>query len=473
MSEKLTDDTIIQALTGQIQKACEYQQELSEKRRVFYKTYRGDPYPTDSSLDGWAKTVHPTAFNTVEWIKPYLFEIFTGDFFSFEGKNDQVASTLKEYVRQKLFVEQDGEEKIDDFLHYCLTSHYGIFKVYHKDDYRDRKKTFDLLHEEEMAQLITLDDVEVTGYDETEIIDPATGNATRVYENVKVKWKETTYKGPWLEVLHPSELYELPGYSNTADCPFVAHVTRRTLDYVKRREVEGVYRKGTYTKAKDMLENRYGTEDTEAELDAVFESDDLSTPDILSYTMPTNLGNNEVLVCEIYCKLDIDGDGFTEPCIVTLIDWKVVAREPIENPYRTPPFVKGMIYREPHKQVGRPIPDLMDPWQRVNTNMLRALQNAAALSTRRGFMTNDPMAKKALERWSPGTVAHLSNITDLSVKQIDFGAPNQFILKTVEYINAEAQKAGGVNESMMGLDREAMNHTARGMAMKLTASQAR
>lgn len=471
---KIRDDDIIKALTPQIEAATKYQRELSAKREEFYKTYRGMPYKSGESKK-WATTVHPTAFNTVEWIKPYLFEVFTGDFFSFQNQDQQLAERVKEYVRFKLFVQQDGEEKIDDFLHYALTTHYGIFKVYQKEEKEVRQKNFsEPLSPEQFAQLATLPEVTIMDYREEREPNPENTEGVSVsYSGVKIRWEEVIYVGPWIDVLHPSEYYEMPGYPNIDDNPFVVHVTRRSLDYILRREKEGTYRRGTYEKAKKLIADRTSTEETETEIATEWDSDDLSSPDATAYTETLSLGNNEVLVCECYCKLDLDGDGLIEPAIVTLLDWKVVARDPIENEYRRPPFVKGSIYREPHKQTGRPIPDMMDTWQRINTNMIRAVQNSAMMSSKRGFLTTSSVVKAALEGWGPGQIAVVPTLREEAVKEIGFDPPSNFLFEAVKFTNSEAEKAGGVNESMMGLDKEAMNHTARGMQMKLTASQAR
>jgi len=43
-------------------------------------------------------------------------------------------------------------------------------------------------------------------------------------------------------------------------------------------------------------------------------------------------------------------------------------------------------YKEPHKPVGRPIAAVLDHRQRVLSNLLRNIQDSAAMSTYRGFL---------------------------------------------------------------------------------------
>lgn len=496
---KLTDDKIIAQVDAQRKKAAQHQEELSQSREQFYRTYRAAPYGNERQ--GWSQTVLPVTWNIVESLKPGLLEIFTGDFFSLAPASDKgqplatgmdgmqvpqmpmqpgmpqqmpakprdAAKDIQDYLRHKLYNQMDGEQIIDDWLHYCLTSHYGVLKVTHREDYKEIREDYDSVTPDQMAMIMSDGNVTVSKYDDIIGDD----GAILGHENVKTIRKEISYSGPWVETIPPRELYFVPGYASLDKCPYVAHVVKRDLDYVLRQERAGVYRKGSYKRVQEDLDGKPNTTETGGEVNALFEVDGFEVPsdrNLVGTEKPV-LGQNEVLVEEIYTRMDIDGDGLLESVILTLCG-NTVLREPIENPYGSPPFELGTILSEPDKIVGRPIPELFDPWQRMMTNMTRVIQDAAMLSTARGWKTNDAKTKKALEQWSPGSVVQSQNMA-AHVELLDFGSPNGFVLQALERTQYEIDKASGVNEAMQGLDKEAMNQTASGMRMKLNASQER
>jgi hypothetical protein len=490
---KLTDERILSQIKAHRDKAREAQKELSDKREEFYRRYRAEPYGNER--DGWSQTVLPVIWNICESSKPALVEIFTGDFFGITAVRKEVneeqpagvmgmpaqqqpedlrprdvARDIQEYIRHKLFCQMEGEQLMDDCIHYALTSHYGVVKVTHREEYEDKREDYESLSVEEFAMLAADPELSITKYDE---LTDGAGVVLGV-ENVKAVRRVLKYRGPWVEVIPPRELEYVPGYATLDQCPYVTHKTKRDLDYILRRERQGLYRKGVHAKLKAKIDGRVASPETETETQTLFSVDGLTAPEsrnLASTDEKQTLGQNEVWVEEIYTRMDIDGDGLLEPVILTVCD-DVVLRDPIENPYGGPPFELATILREPDKIIGRPIPELFDQWQRMMTNMVRAVQDSAMLSTARGWVTNNKQLQKALTSFKPGD-AVVANDMQFRAELLDFGAPNQFILKAMEQTQYEIDKASGVNEAMQGLDKQAMNRTLGGMQLKLSASQER
>ena len=466
----MNDAEIIKTLTPLVDDAKTLQSQLSPQRENFIKLYNAEPYGNER--DGWSKTVAPVVFDTVEWIKPYLYEIFTGDFFSFTGRDDEGAQQLKEYIRFKLFTEGDTEDEIDDFLHYALTTFYGAFKVTHVEEFHYETRPLGDLQQHQFDALNNLDGdgVHIAKYDEVEKYDPYKMRHFTAYENVKAVQKVIDYIGPKVECVPPYELYFSSGYAKLKDCPLVAHVVRRSLDYVRRKEKEGTYKKGSAEAVEKKLLAKISEDETEEEITAQNDVDGIDAQEIVNYPDDINIANSEVLIWECYVKLDIDNDGLLEDAIVTVCE-NVVLQDPVENEYITPPFELGHVFRQPHNVLGKPFPDVMGGWQKVMTNMQRSIQDAAIISTKRGWVTDNPSTQDALRNWVPGDTALVDKIGSLDT--IDFGSPSQFLFKAYEQISADKDKNSGVNEAMQGMDRDAMNHTASGMKMKLNASQSR
>lgn len=480
-AKKLTDAEIIELITPHRDKSKQYQQELSTERERLYRAYRAEKYGNE--IPGWSQTVHPTIMTAVEWLKPGLVDIFSADFFQFSpvkavGDNgltvDRKASAerLKAYVRAKMFNQLDGEQIVEDFVHNCLVDHYGVLKVCHKDEYDIEEEKLPRASYEEVAALLSSDKeiVDISGgYDVTES-DNTTGTYWAGIEGAKIVRRKTKYSGFHVEVVPAKELYFLPGYSDIQRCPFVAHVVKRDLDYVRRQEMAGVYRKGSYTKVKEHVDQKKDNPESSGEYYAQFSADGMSIPDSGTFDKEgPDSGNAEVWVWECYVKLAYDSD-LLKPCIVTMCE-DVVLREPVENPYGGPPFELGYLFKEPGKIVGRPLPAILEDRQKVLTNLLRLIQDSAAKSCYGGFIVGDAQSKKALESWCPNAVAQIPSLTQY--REVTPQAPSQFVLRAFDLTLQEVAKESGVNENMQGLDNNSLNKTAAGMNMRLTAGMQR
>jgi hypothetical protein len=484
----ISDDDLLVLLRQDMDKARAYQAELSAEREKHYRWYRAEPYGNERP--GWSQTVHPTIFSVVEWMKPGLVEVFTGDFFAFNpvGSADDPAQVkdaqhsadrLKRYVRHKLFNQQDGEQLVEDFVHDCLVNHYGVMKITQRDDF---DLTCELLPEmttEELESLAASDPaiVDIRGGKAFKRPDPLTGREVAGLRGAKAVRRRSKYKGFHLEVVPPRELYMLPGYPDLDRNPFVAHVVRRDLDSIRRQEMAGIYRKGSFAAVSARLAERRATEETSGEYDTLHAVDGLSAPDALGgasdagdSALAARRAQGEVWVWECYTRLALDDTKLLSPCIVTVCE-DVILRGPVENPYGGPPFELGFVYKEPHKSVGRPVAAVLDQRQRVLSNLLRNIQDSAAMSTYRSYLTTDARAKKVLASAGPGDV---SLVPSLGTTQEIVPAPaDPMLLSAFNATLQEVAKESGVSENMQGLDNNALNRTAAGMQMRLTAGMQR
>ena len=107
------------------------------------------------------------------------------------------------------------------------------------------------------------------------------------------------------------------------------------------------------------------------------------------------------------------------------------------------------------------------------SNLLRGIQDSAAVSTYRGFLTTDARAKQALANMGPGDVAQVPSLGQGSIMPVDPGSPNEFILEAFQLTSQEVSKESGINENQQGLDANSLNRTAAAMEMRLTAGMQR
>ena len=358
----IRDDELLNLLQPDMDKARAYQSELSAEREKYYRWYRAEPYGNERP--GWSQTVHPTIFSVVEWMKPGLIEVFTGDFFTFNplvkntdaagrDQSREQADRLKRYVRHKLFSQLEGEQLIEDFVHDCLVGHYGVMKITQREDFDLTTELLPEMTTEELEALAQRDTaiVDIRGGKAFSKPDPYTGQPRSGLTGAKAVRRKPRYTGFNLEVLPARELYMLPGYPDLQKNPFVAHVVRRDLDYIRRQELAGVYRKGTFDKVSRRVDERRAKDEVSGEYQTLHAVDGLSTPD--SYGGAGNdpdarrLAQGEVWVWECYTRLALDETKLLKPCIITLCE-DIILRGPMENPYGGPPFELGFIYKQAH-----------------------------------------------------------------------------------------------------------------------------
>lgn len=458
----MTDDQLIQALKSDEDKAVSIQDTLKTKRQDYYSRYRSEPYGNERT--GWSQSVAPVIFNTVQATLPSLTEIFGEEFFTLKGQDEQRADSFQRLIYYQMFRKQDGYRKIYDFCYDVLLYEYSVFKCYRKDDYDVVPEKYDRMDPQQMMQLASDPKIQVTKYSELKNeMDETVG-----YESVKAVRKVTKYAGPWFEVVPPWEFYYSP------DCKIdafgairgrlVFHEVEKTLDEIKRKEQAGIYLKGSYDKLKTKVEATL----SESADESVILSDNNSVPEIDGQAPEQNELAQTVKLRECYYQFDIDGDGVLEPCIITKYDDIILQKE--ENSYGRPCFRIGSLYPEPHKITGIALPSIIDNDQKIETNLLRLIQDSAAIACYRNPVTNDTQMFNFLQDRKPFAVI-LGNPD--RVGEIATAPPSEYTIKAYELLKADREEKTGVTRYNQGLDADSLNKTATGISLISNASSKR
>ena len=464
---KISDEDILSQLNQDIRDADSLQEELASQRETFYKQYRMEPYGNE--ISGWSSSVAPIIFNNMHGNLPSLMEIFDEDFFVLRGDNDDRSKKLQKLLYVQMFHKQDGYRKMYDFLYNAWLYHYGVIKVYKKEEYDLETLTFDRLSEQEMQALQASGDVQVSKYEDVGQLDVNTGQEITWYENIKAVRRKMIFSGPFFEVV-PNWEFKFTrdakiGDFGAIDARLVCHEVRRSLDYIRKKEKAGIYRPGSYDKVKEKVESRQGSE-------KVDEDTILNLVDSITTTSDKVPEENEpakdVVIEECYYKMDIDGDGLLEHCLVDICDDIILQVR--ENPYNRPPFRVGSIIPEPNKVIGIAMPKILENDQKVMTNLLRLIQDSAAVATYRNPVTNDPQLFSNLQVRKPFSVI-LGNPEKLGeVKSSD---PSPFILKAWEMMKRENEEKTGTTRYNQGLDADSLNKTATGISLIAQAATKR
>ena len=463
----IEDDEIVSHIKQLRQKAVQYQNDRSTRRQKWYKEYRAEPYGNER--EGYSKAVKSVIWDVVQGSMPGLLEIFTGDFFTLKSDSAVNAEKLQKLIKYQMLVKNNGEEELDGFIHNCLIYEFGILKTYYKSEYENKTEVI----EQEIDQA-TFDALNqqftISKYDE-KAYKLEDGSKVITYKNVKVIKKELVYSGPIMENISPTEFYISPGEKDVDTAKYVGHWTKRTLDYLKRREAAGIYRKGSLDKVKASLEEKNnGNNTSDFELK---EYNDVGNE--TNYNVESNetypgrkeaLPASEITIKEEYCKLDLDGDGLLENAIV--ISCNDVVLSVSENPYKRPPFRLGRVFPEPHKVTGTPYPQILESDQKVQTSLVRFLIDATALSTFSNPITDDPRLADALQKREPFDVIRAN---PNKIEFLQTPVPSQATFSLLEYTQSMVENKTGVTRYNQGLDADSLNKTATGINIITSASQ--
>ena len=480
MADKISikDQEILTLLKPDLDAAQAAQDEMALQREAYYKLFRMAPFGNEKS--GWSQSVSSTVYSQHQSQLAALQEIFSDEFFSLKGQNADRASKFNKLLNYQMFRKTDGNKRIYDFLFNAGLYHYAVFKVYHKEDYDLVDEKFDRLDEQQMMMLAQDQKRQITKYDEVTMpgpIDQMTGLPTEVmgYENVKVVKKEVKHFGPTFDVVQPWAF----GYSQDCkltdwggiDGRLVYHGPfKLSLNDIRRREKAGVYRKGTFDKCKDLSSSTTNQSPDQASIELQVDGLSEIIEDGSRYRSDKEPDlNKELNVKECYVKLDIDKDGLLEHSIVTIIEDEVVAQVE-ENPYGRPPFRIGSMLPEAHKVHGIAPPSILEQDQKIQTNLLRFIQDSAAQSCYRNPVTNDIRMQQMLQERKPFDVI-LGDPTRLG--EVKTSPPDNFILKAWELLQGSNEEKTGNSRYNQGSDGESLNKTATGISLISQASARR
>ena len=459
----MDDEDVIAFLKQDIDAAKSIQGELSTQRETYYNAFRSQLYGNER--EGWSKSVAPVIWSNHQSNLSALVEIFSDDFFTLKSTDEDRASKFQKLIHYQMFRKQDGYKKLYDFLYSAGIYHYAVFKTYYHEDFDLIYNEYPQLNGQQMMQLAMADkNTTITKYTKVENDDGSV-----VYDKVKTVTKKYLYRGPMFETVPPWEFYYSPdckmGDWGSIDGRLVYHEVKRTLDYIRKKERIGAYRKGTYSKCLELYGQ--GTSKNSDEVAVKFNADGLTEYDTSAQS--DDVLNKELSIKECYAKIDIDGDGLLEPSIITIIEDSVVAQLE-ENPYKRACFRLGGMLPEPHKIHCIAPPSILENDQKVMTNFLRFIQDSAAMSTYRNVITSDPRMQQMLQTRKPYDVI----LGDASkVGEVPVQPPDQFILKAWELMKGEREETTGNTRYNQGTDASSLNKTAYGISLISEASARR
>lgn len=482
MGKPLSEEDILYYVKKDIEAAKIFHDELTEKLIRSYNSYHAI-IDQRYNIPGRSTIVSSDVMDTIEWMMPSLMRVFTAaqDIIVIEpvgGEDVESAEQHQALINYQFTYKMDGFTKFYTWFKDALIYGLGVVKLTWETFYDKREFSYEELTQEQFQALASQQNISIEAFDEYEVANvelysPEKGEiertvlpSTTMYKNVKGFIKRITYSGPWLETIPVSSFYIEPGARSVREANFVAHRVRRTLDYLKRMQREGVYHN-----VENLIPNVEGDEE-DYDKYYLLESQSKYGKDVDD--LPDIPGREYKWVWECWVKLDVDGDGLLEPLLVTICDDVVLRVE--ENPFDhgEPPFETIVPIIDCHKIYGVSITDLVLEFQRLKTALYRNVFDNVAFSINNWFLVRRDSGTDitALAQVKPGSVVFTEDVNE-GVREMTPRPLPPGIFNLFEYLDSSKENRTGVTRYNQGLNAASLNKTATGISAIMTASQQR
>ena len=433
---------------------------LQDERTESLDYYIGRPMGNE--VEGRSQVINRTVFDTVEWLKPQLADIFcSGEevvSFSPVAPDDvKAAQQETDYINHIITQRNAWFEVFNGWMHDALVQKNGYVKVYWDDAVDLAVERYRGLTAEEYALLKQDKDIEVVEEAEQAVIDPAIGLVEVRFDcTIKRKKPKNTAR---LELMAP-ESVRVDHNARTLNLQddrieFVEHAEFKTISQLRK---EG------FDVEDDIADSGDGVGDWERDL-----RDDY-TPFRDREGDESDPSMRKVKVRESWIRVDYDDDGLAELRHVVLVGTTILLNEEAD----VVPIAALCPVMLPHQHYGLSVADAVMDLQRIQTALLRgALDNQyLANNGRYGVNTRTVNLDDMLDS-RPGGIVRVDGSPGTEFFPLTHPTNGQMAIPMMEYVDKLAQKRTGVNEQTQGLDPNSLNKTATGATMLMTAAQQR
>lgn len=445
---------------------------LSADRTKALEYYQGKPFGNE--VDGRSKIVSRDVADTIEWLMPSILEIFTAgdDVVRFDPvgpEDEQQAKQATEYCNYVFQKENDGFQILYDMVKDALLQKTGIAKVWWEDKEHQTVKRYRGLTQDEYDKLLqdeTLELDEETEREEEIMAPDAMGQM--IPQKVKVydcRFIRTETKGrvraesvPPEEFLFSRRAVRLEDEAGHMVVPFVCHRVKKSISDLVQEGFD-------YKEMQDIP----SAEDGEFNQERIERFDDQDEEDVeLDKSMRT------IWVHECYLRVDTDGDGVAETrkVIVGGNGHTILSNDEIDEQ----PFVVITPIPRPHALVGDSVADqVMDIQELKSTVWRQLLDNIYNVNNTRNAVSNKVDLDSLLNNAVGGTVIVDTENGDIGghIQPMQTPSIANHIFPMLEYADQVKESRAGVSRLNQGLNPDALNDTAAGMNMLMTASQRR
>lgn len=392
--------------------------------------------------------------NIIEWMKPSLVEVFTGNEspVTIAGstiQNDDTATKIQQLIEYQLMRKNNYTSMVTDVVDEALGTNLGVSKVWWKrEEDRTRYKMMLDINDLQSAEMLT--QATMTGEIEVQSVKPLK-DAPDLYE-IQFDRVKVTANYPVVQYVPPTELRFTPEAGALQQCKFVAHRKIVKGDYLKRKEQDG-----TYQNVDEALKAAGDTHFTDA--------DKYINPQLDEGGMrPTDndAASKDVELYECYIDVDYNNDGIYEHLIVHCVGDVLLSVQTNEFDI-APFFAMGGVREKRRIFADSALAEQVEGLQDLKTALIRQIVINVAKN-------NDQ--QKFVDVTAIGDIDALLNGDEyVPIK----GDPNAAIanpppanlspltMDLVNYAEGELENRTGSTKYNQGLDANSLNSTATGI----------
>lgn len=448
--EPLGPEEVVDILKREYDAADQHCGDIEQEQVAALRYYEGKPFGDE--VDGRSQVVIPEVQETVDYMTASLLRPFvSGDkvveFEAADEADEEGAEDATNAIHYVFMRRQDGYRVLHDWIQAALIEKYCAVKVITETEEKvSREKG---LITEDMLGLLD---------DEPESIEPQEDGTLLV--TIKRQNVRKVHK----VIPLPSEEFRFsPRARHEDDCDYIAHVCRKT-----RSELVGMGfdKQQCYEVKKD-----HGVDDSA-------HAENRGDESLNWKYQESSAALEEVLLCEEYARIDVDGDGIAELVRCFRVEDEILrdaeTGEPSIEVVEENPFVVFTPFPVAHRLVGTSLAEKVMDLQRISSVTARQLMDGM-------FNSNTP------RYWIPEASIGENTLDDLLSAPVP-GAPVRggngekptaltggfdvgASLSVMEFWKGERETRTGITRMNQGLDADSMNKTATGAAMLIAKGE--
>jgi hypothetical protein len=438
---------------------------LMEERIKSLEYYQGRPLGNE--VDGRSQVIYRTVFDTVEWIKPQLADIFTSgeDIVSFTPRGPEDVAGAQQETDYTNWIITERNPWFDIFLgwaHDALVQKVGYVKAYWDDSEDEVTENYRDLTEAEFQNLLQNKDIQITDLQEKAIgFDPSGLYVEKTY-TVKIQRTKPNNVVRIVNIAPENTRVSINARNLSLQDP--------RLDFFEHRELKTIseLRQEGFDVDDDISDGGTSADDYEGAL----RDPDNPLGDFAGDSTPADPSMRRVWVREVWIRYDKNGDGKAELLHVFVVGTTVLSCEETDH--------VGVValcpMPQPHQHHGFSIADAVMDLQKIQTALLRgALDNQyLANNGRYGINTKTVNLDDMLDSRAGGVVRVDGEVSN-AFFPLTHPTNGQVAIPMMEYMEKVSQRRTGVTEMSQGLDPNALNNQAGANANSsmITAAQQR
>lgn len=431
---------------------------LADDRIEALDRYLGEPMGNE--VEGRSQVVSRDTWDTVEWIKPQLADIFCGGdevvSFSPRGPEDEKAAEQEtDYVNYTITQRNNWFEIWNSWSHDALLQKVGYIKAYWDDSEDRTKEKYAGLVEEELALLMQDTSVELIEVQTRPMLGGVMPmmvyDATfeRITRPDVVRLVNCAPENIRVAASHRSLSLQDPRL------PFAEHVEKKTLSELRN---EG------FDVPDDISDDGDGG--------SLFEEQQRDRDNPLRDLDDSDLdpAMRKVWVRECWIRHDCDDDGRAELRHVVLVGKTILLNEEADvvNLIAMCPYIL------PHQHIGLSVFDAVRDLEQIKTALLRGGLDAQYLANNGRYGVNeDNVNLDDMLDSRAGGLVRVKGEPGNNIFPLTHPNNGQGAVQMIQYIDTIKQQRTGVNEQSQGLDQNTLNKTYGGAQLLLTAAQQR